>query len=64
MSEKLMPIAWHPKRMWNFCMSENKKKDFGIKCFKIYIRKYLKQFSTQRLDVVQNVLIPSSPKIL
>ena len=26
-------------------------------------KKYLKQFSTQRLDIVQNVLIPSSLKI-
>ena len=22
-----MPIAWHSKRWWNFCMSENEKKD-------------------------------------
>ena len=21
-----MPIAWHTKRWWNFCMSENEKK--------------------------------------
>ena len=20
-----MPIAWHPKKWWNFCMSEDKK---------------------------------------
>ena len=25
-SEELMPIAWHPKRFWNFCMSEDEKK--------------------------------------
>ena len=25
-SEELMPIAWHPKRSWNFCMSEDEKK--------------------------------------
>ena len=25
-SEELMPIAWHPKRWWNFCLSEDKKK--------------------------------------
>ena len=24
-----MPIAWHPKRWWNFCMSENEKKEIG-----------------------------------
>ena len=22
--EELMPVAWHPKRRWNLCMSENK----------------------------------------
>ena len=26
-SEELMPIAWHPKRWLNFCMSEDKKKE-------------------------------------
>ena len=25
-SEELMPIAWHPKRYWNFCLSEDEKK--------------------------------------
>ena len=25
-NEKLIPIAWHPKRWWNFCMSEVDKK--------------------------------------
>ena len=24
-SEEIMPIAWHPKRWWNFCMSEDEK---------------------------------------
>ena len=24
--EELMPIAWHPKRWWNFCMIEDEKK--------------------------------------
>ena len=29
-SEKIMPIAWHPKRWWNFCAYEadEKKKQF------------------------------------
>ena len=22
-----MPIAWHPKKCWNFCMSEDEKKE-------------------------------------
>ena len=26
-SEELMPIAWHPKKRWNFCMSEDEKKE-------------------------------------
>ena len=26
-SEELMLIAWHPKRWWNFCMSEDEKKE-------------------------------------
>ena len=30
-NEELMPIAWHPKRWWNFGMSEDEKKE--IKSF-------------------------------
>ena len=26
-SEELMPIAWHPKKRWNFCISEDEKKE-------------------------------------
>ena len=26
-SEELMLIAWHPKRWWNFCMSEDETKE-------------------------------------
>ena len=26
-SEELIPIAWHPKRWWNFCVSEDEKKE-------------------------------------
>ena len=25
--EELMPIAWHPKRWQNFCMSEDERKE-------------------------------------
>ena len=25
-TEKLMPIEWHSKTWWNFCMSEDEKK--------------------------------------
>ena len=27
MSQELMPTAWHPKRGWNFWMSEDEKKE-------------------------------------
>ena len=36
---------------------------FRTKSLKICIRKHLKQFSTQRLDLAQNLLIHSSPEI-
>ena len=26
-SEELVPIAWHPKRWWDFCMTEDQKKE-------------------------------------
>ena len=26
-SEELIPIVWHPKRWWNFCVSEDEKKE-------------------------------------
>ena len=36
-SEELMSIAWHPKRWYNFCMSEDEKKEiepiFTEQCF-------------------------------
>ena len=25
--EELMPIAWHPSRWWDWCMSEDEKRD-------------------------------------
>ena len=27
LNEELMPVAWHPKRWWNFCVSRDAKKD-------------------------------------
>ena len=27
LSEKLMPVAWHPNRWWDWCMSEYEKKN-------------------------------------
>ena len=26
-SDELIPLAWHPKRWWNFCLSEDEKKE-------------------------------------
>ena len=26
-NEELMPIAWHPRILWNFCMSEDEEKE-------------------------------------
>ena len=31
-----MPIVWHPKKWWNFCMSDEKKETepiFTVECF-------------------------------
>ena len=25
--EELMPVAWHPKRWWDFCMSKDEKEE-------------------------------------
>ena len=35
-SEELMPIAQHPKRWWNFCMSEYEKKEMEL----IFVEQY------------------------
>ena len=26
-SEELMPVAWHSERWWDFCVSEDEKKE-------------------------------------
>ena len=28
--EELIPIAWHPKRWWNFCMPQDDKKEIEL----------------------------------
>ena len=30
LNEELIPIAWHPKRWWNFCMPEDEKNRIEI----------------------------------
>ena len=27
LNEELIPITWHPKRWWNFCLSKDYKKE-------------------------------------
>ena len=27
LNEELMPVAWHPKRWWDWCLPEDEKKD-------------------------------------
>ena len=42
-----MPIAWHPKRWWNYCMSEHEKKEIEIEpkyAFNVYNLEVLKHF--------------------
>ena len=28
--EELMPVAWHPDRWWNWCVTEDEKKELEI----------------------------------
>ena len=58
MQFEMIRTFWHMKTWYSFSYLI-----FGTKSLKIYIKKYLKQFSTQTFNIVQNVLIPSSPKI-
>ena len=30
LNEELMLIAWHPRRWWNFCMTEDEKKEIEL----------------------------------
>ena len=55
---------WHKKLCIQSCYSSKPfLTGFVTFCSKIGIRIYIKQFSTERLDIVQNVLIFPSPKI-
>ena len=49
-----MPIVWHPKRWWNFCMSKNEKKEIELILLSnafnasiVYNIEILKYFSTK-----------------
>ena len=48
MSEELTTIAWHSKRCWNFCMSEDEKKYnqfLASNAFDVYNLRVLEHFS-------------------
>ena len=50
-SEELMPVAWHPKWSWNFCMTEVYNLEAP--------RHFVTENYTQRLDIVQKSLLIS-----
>ena len=61
-----MPITWHAKRWWNFCVSEGEKKDFPetdfyigvLKCVPVvYNMEALKHFDqkNQTRKFIQNL---------
>ena len=49
-SKAMMPIAWHPKRWWNSCISEDEKKkkrnrtDLLSNAFNVYNLRVLANF--------------------
>ena len=47
-SEELIPIAWHPKRWWNFCMSEDVEKETEP----IFTEQCIQYESIRTLDIV------------
>ena len=54
-----MSIAWHPKRMWSFRMSQDEKKEIGSilqsNAFNVYNMKVLEHFTTcYRLEFLVN----------
>ena len=50
-NEELIPIASHPKRWWNFCMSEDNKKKIEpiLRAFNVYNLEVLEHFATWNL---------------
>ena len=61
-SEKLMPIAWHPKRWWNFCMSEDDKNRNRVNFYFLMLLMYTtwEYWNILPLDIVQKSLWISS----
>ena len=60
LNEELMLIAWFPRKWWNFCTSEDQKKEIEqfllSNTFSVYTILVLKCFVTERLDMVQKSL--------
>ena len=46
-----MPIAWHPKRWWSFCVSEDEEKKWNqfslVNAFNAYNMEALRHFATE-----------------
>ena len=61
-SEELLPVAWHPKRWWNFCMPEDEKKRNQTNFYRVMLLMYAiwEYWNTLTLDIVQKVLWISS----
>ena len=48
-SEELMPIAWHHRILWKFCMPEDEEKEIEPNfywAFNVYNMEVLKHFTT------------------
>ena len=54
LNEELMPIVWHPKRWWDFCTSEDQKKQIEPPfTFSVYSMEVLVHFHTK--DLQENI---------
>ena len=61
-SGELMPIAWHPRKQWNFCMPDEEKEiepiftENAFSASVVYNMEVLEHFGpenyTRRLDIV------------
>ena len=60
LNEELMHTAWFLRKWWNFCMSEDQKKEIKqfllSNTFSVYTILVLKCFVIERLDMVQKSL--------
>ena len=49
---ELMLIAWHPKRWWNFCMSEDKKEKRKKMITDFYLSNAFNVYSVYSMEVL------------